>query len=54
MKIITIIRDDYFNPVVYGLVEIGENVQTLKYQTQYKALKNQFKNQQRVLRTRQK
>lgn len=54
MKILTIIRDDYFNPVVYGLVEIPDEVQTIKYNAKYMALRNQIKKQQYMPRTRQK
>ena len=54
MKIITIVEDNHVVGVTYGVVEVGENIQTIKHNTKYTALQNQIKKQQRILRTKQK
>ena len=54
MKIITIVEDNHVVGVTYGVVEVGENIKTIEHNTKYTAFKKQIKNQQRVLRTRQK
>ena len=54
MKIVTIVEDNHVVGVTYGVVEVDENIQTIKHNTKYKAIQNQIKTQQRMLRTRQK
>lgn len=54
MKIVTIVEDNHVVGVTYGVIEIGENVQTIKHCTKYTALQNQIRKQKRILRTRQK
>ena len=54
MKVVTIIEDNRIVGITYGVVDIDEKAQTIKHNTQYNTLKNQFRAQQRILRTKQK
>jgi hypothetical protein len=54
MKIVTIINNNRITGVEYGVVEIGDNIQIKRHQSQYKMIKNQIRQRQRVLRIRQK
>ena len=54
MKVLTIIENNRITGVVYGNVEVEENVQTIKHCTKYTALQNQIRKQQYLSRTRHK
>lgn len=54
MKTVTIVEDNHVVGVTYGVVEIPDQVQTIKHNKKYTALQKQIRKQQHILRTRQK